>query len=498
MGDSSAKLTAEGATVSKMDKRRGIAVYQDACSGQPGRARNQMPYLLKEFFLLRGWERLPYALVDIRRGSTSFLNDSAFQALSFCDGAFDTSCPILFPVHRQIMGELLKNGIIEESQGRTRLQEQQKYRLYPCRYIRRAHWAITGKCNYRCRHCYLSAPESKYGELSHEQCLDVIRQLSEAGIFTVSLTGGEALVRPDFLEIVDALLERSISISQIYSNGALINEQLLDELDKRGVRPEFSISFDGIGYHDWIRGVTGAEQKALDAFRLLHRRGFPIGVEMTLNKPNLHTLGATIQLLADHGVRSVKTSPTTGAGNWLNEQGRYDLGAEELYNAYLDYLQKYRAAGAPVSIMLGGFFACRKGTDQFQIPCKRYDGSDGMLRQTVCASARTTMYIGADGRLLPCVPLTGSGLEEQMPSITEMPLVQALSDSRYLRAIDTRLDELLDRNEKCRVCEHRLTCGGGCRAGALFTSGEFLGCDEYTCRFFKDKYEERIKAIYAS
>jgi len=219
---------------------------------------------------------------------------------------------------------------------------------------------------------------------------------------------------------------------------------------------------------------------------------------MTLHKRNIHTLEPTVQLLAEHGVRSIKTSPTTGAGNWVSEQGRYDLDVHELYDAYLDYLPKYRAAGAPTSIMLGGFFACQKGSAKFQIPCKRLDGSDRMLRQTVCASARTTMYIGADGRLLPCVPLTGSSLEQEMPRITEMPLVQALFDSRYLRAIDTRLDELLDHNQKCRLCEHSLTCGGGCRAGALFTSHDFLGCDEYTCRFFTGKYEERIKAIFAN
>jgi len=456
-----------------------------------------MPYLLKEFLLLRGWERLPYALVDTRDGRSLFLNQSTFQALSFCDGVSATASPILFPIHRQIIAELHKKGFIEESQGGARLLDRQKYTRFPCRYIARAHWSITGRCNYRCRHCYMSAPEAKYGELSREQCLDIVQQLAEAGIYSVSLTGGEPLVRPDFLEIIDALLERQISVSQIYSNGALINERLLDQLESRHIRPDFSISFDGVGCHDWMRGVPGAEQKVLDAFRLLHARGFPISVEMSLHKANIHTLEATIRLLAEHGVRWVKTSPTTDSGDWLNEHGRYTLGPEELFDAYLDYIRRYRAAGAPLSIMLGGCFSCDKGSEKYWIPCKKYDGSDGMRRQTVCRSARTTMYISADGRLLPCIPLTGSSLQDEMPKITETGLIQALSDSKYLHAIDTRLDELLAHNEKCNSCEHRLTCGGGCRAGALFTSKEYLGCDEYTCYLFKSNFEEKIKAIYA-
>ncbi len=457
-----------------------------------------MRCVLREAFLLRGWERLPYAVVDSRTGGTIFTDDVTFQALSFCDGVLDSGNPVLLPIHRQIIAELHKNGIVEEANEGVRLHEFQKYRRFPCRYIARAHWSITGKCNYRCRHCYMSAPEAKYGELSHEQCLEIVQQLADAGIYRVSLTGGEPLVRADFLEIVDALRERRISISQIYSNGALINDRLLDELESRGIRPEFSISFDGVGWHDWLRGVPGAEQRAVAAFRLLRERSFPITVEMSLHKGNVHTLESTIQLLADHGVRSIKTSPTTDAGNWLNEQGQYTLDPAELSEAYLDYIPKYKAAGAPMAIMLGGCFACDKGSEKYWIPFKKYDGSEAMRRQTLCRSARTTMYIAADGRLLPCIPLTGSALQDEMPKITEMGLVQALSDSKYLEAIDTRLDELLTNNAKCNSCEYGLTCGGGCRAGALFSGGDYLGCDEYTCFFFMNKFEERIRRIYAA
>ncbi|WP_289466325.1 radical SAM protein, partial [Klebsiella pneumoniae] len=72
------------------------------------------------------------------------------------------------------------------------------------RYIRTAHWSITGRCNYRCKHCYMSAPDAKLGELSHETIMSIVQQLIDCGIYQVSLTGGEPLVRKDFMEIVDA------------------------------------------------------------------------------------------------------------------------------------------------------------------------------------------------------------------------------------------------------------------------------------------------------
>lgn len=426
-----------------------------------------------------------------------FLDEQAFQALSFCNGLVDIDNPVVLPVHRQIIALLLENGIIKCCEYGDTLSENQKYQLIPCRFIKRAHWSITGKCNLHCRHCYMSAPDAKYGELSHDQCLDIVRQLSAAGIGEVSLTGGEPLVRSDFLGIVDALLEHGIKIDQIYTNSILVNEKLISELQLRGIKPSFSISFDGVGCHDWLRGLKGAEEKTIRAIRLLRTQGFDVSIETSLHRENLQTLEETLKLLTELGISSWKTSPTSESGNWIKENGQYTLGVLELYDAYLKLIPKYKRLGSPLTIMLGGFFFCHKGSDEYSIPCRKYDGSEKALSQTICPSARNTMYIAADGKLLPCIPLTGLPVQDNMPDITEMPLVQALNCSSYLALIDTRLRDLLAANEKCAACEHRLYCGGGCRAGALMSCSEYLGCDEFTCYFFQNNYEEKIKARWA-
>ena len=451
-----------------------------------------------EPYVLRGWERLPHAIMDQASGKTMFIDDVTFQALSFCNGRIDIDSPFLLPTHKQIIKELKKNGIVKECEYGVELSEEQKYRLIPCRYIARAHWSITGKCNLRCRHCYMSAPQAKYGELSHEQCLSIIHQLADAGITQISLTGGEPLVRDDFLELVDALSNNHIHILQIYSNGVLISEKLLDELMNRGVKPEFSLSFDGVGWHDWLRGTDGAEKLAVDAIKLLRSKGFEVSIETCLHKKNLHTLEATFKLLTELGIRSWKATPASDSGNWAEEGGKYNLTPEELYDAYLDFIPKYKAAGSPMSIMLGGFFASRKGGTSYLLPSKKYNGSEATQKSVICGSARNTMYIAADGKLLPCIPLSGLPIQEEMPSLVDTPLLEALSASNYVKRIDTRLEELLTVNQKCRECEHKYYCGGGCRAGAIVTSGEYLGCDEFTCYIFKNNYEEKIKAAYGS
>ena len=165
-----------------------------------------MYYKLKENFLLRGWEKLPYALVDKNKVSPAFITAKEMQALEMCNGQIDLALPLIPQEIRDLIPQIEKNGIIEPCERGEAINPEQAYKRYPARYIRTAHWSIIGHCNYRCKHCYMSAPDAKYGELSHEQVMSIVQQLIDCGVREVSLTGGEPLVRKDFMEIVDALL----------------------------------------------------------------------------------------------------------------------------------------------------------------------------------------------------------------------------------------------------------------------------------------------------
>ena len=71
-----------------------------------------MFYKLKENYLLRGWEKLPYALVDKNRRKPSFITAKEMQALQLCNGQIDLNLPLIPQEIRDMIPEIEKHGII--------------------------------------------------------------------------------------------------------------------------------------------------------------------------------------------------------------------------------------------------------------------------------------------------------------------------------------------------------------------------------------------------
>src|SRR5208337_4110207 len=83
-------------------------------------------------------------------------------------------------------------------------------------------WNLTRTCNLKCVHCYTASEALKYpGELSTQQCKDVLDDLAAFKVPAVLFSGGEPLVRPDLFEL--AAYARALNLHVVAStNGTLI------------------------------------------------------------------------------------------------------------------------------------------------------------------------------------------------------------------------------------------------------------------------------------
>lgn len=455
-----------------------------------------MRYILNANYQLRGWEKLPYAIVDTKNDEVIFLDEFTFDTLNLCNGKIDFSSPLISEGMRKTASDLEEEGLVRKSEGTDILTENQKYRFYDNRFMKHIHWSITGRCNCRCKHCYMSAPDAKFGELSHDDIFKIIDEMESCGIISCSLTGGEALVRDDFEEIISTIVSKGINITQIYSNGLLVNQSLLNLLDKYDIHPEINMSFDGSGSHDWLRGINGAENAVRNAFLLCKDRGFPTGAEMCIWKGNETKLKETIHDLAEMGCNSVKITPVTDTGLWKdNGYGEdYSLTAEEIFQTYFDYLDDFYAELPQIAVQLGGFFfADGRYPLNYQLPM--IHNADNPLRTSICLHARSNMYISAEGRALTCMGLSGMSEDFQSvyPLVQEVGLKKCLTDSRYMELINTRVEAVIEHNDQCKNCEYKDICLGGCRASAMADGNEdILLADRMACLFFRGGWADRI------
>lgn len=456
-----------------------------------------MHYRVNERYLLRGWEKLPYAVVDSREGAVSFVPKTHMATLMRCDGNWGFDNPLVSDQERSIARVLLEKGIIEECEPGDIISPRQQYLFHENRYMQSIHWCITGKCNYRCRHCSMSAPEGRYGELSLGALLDIARQLAECGVYTVNISGGEPLIRPDFFEIVAELSRQGIIVKQLYTNGLLLDGKILDGLEELDQHPGIVVSFDGVGHHDWLRGVRGAEEAVYRALALCTERGFATTVQMCLHRGNMGSLRETSNRLASLGCARLRVGRVSELGDWNVHGVGMTPTFEEYYDAVLRYIPEYYEDGMPLGLTLSGVFsASPEKPDRYLLaPCQTDAGAGGKL---VFSCARHVMQLFPDGRPAICDTLGPdhvgmSPIASDDPDAETTTLADVLSTgSPYMELLDTRRGSFLERVSECNECEYLRVCGGGCRANAYNEHGSIMGADSAACAFFKGGWAKRV------
>ena len=95
---------------------------------------------------------------------------------------------------------------------------------------------LTVRCNLHCKMCLFrhkdsENPELISKELSAGQWIDLAGQAAEAGTMSLLITGGEAMLRPDFCEIWEGIYKKGFLLT-LYTNGSLVTDQIMETLEK--------------------------------------------------------------------------------------------------------------------------------------------------------------------------------------------------------------------------------------------------------------------------
>lgn len=119
----------------------------------------------------------------------------------------------------------------------------------------------------------------------------------------IVLTGGEPLLRPDILEVGEALKQRGFYWSMV-SNGFLYTEQMHKKVMDAGLKAQ-TISLDGTEEdHNWMRGNPQSFQRTLNAIKIAASdKRLDFDVVTCVNKRNVKRLEEIYSLLSELGVK---------------------------------------------------------------------------------------------------------------------------------------------------------------------------------------------------
>jgi SynChlorMet cassette radical SAM/SPASM protein ScmF len=183
-----------------------------------------------------------------------------------------------------------------------------KQRTYPLNQI---YFYLTEGCNLKCRHCWIApkyqSPDNPFPSLDPDLFRSIIEQAKPLGLSGVKLTGGEPLLHPHIHEILDTVRSEGLRLT-VETNGIFCTPELAEKMKTTCENPFVSVSIDGADAetHEWVRGVEGCFEAALEGVRNLVNAGFKPQIIMALMRRNKEQMEAVVRLAEQLGAGSIK------------------------------------------------------------------------------------------------------------------------------------------------------------------------------------------------
>ena len=231
----------------------------------------------------------------------------------------------------------MSKGTIELGMNRY-LEQKARDRGFPIR----GTFELTPLCNLDCKMCYVHLSNGQLCNaglkvLSGDEWIAIMDQAIESGIMTVLLTGGEAMLHPDFDKIFLHLQSKGLNVC-INTNGILLTEKRI-EFFQRNKPKEIRVTLYGAD-EDTYEKVTGHRSFSIVLENLYRAKaaGLHLGMNIT---PNCY-------MTVEECLSLVRLADSIGIAHMINmslSEPREGTGRENTcHDRALDqYIELYRA-----------------------------------------------------------------------------------------------------------------------------------------------------------
>ena len=454
-----------------------------------------MFYRLQNHIALRKWKFVDRAIYVRNVDHALGVSKEDFEVLLLCDGHHDLE-------DSPVLANLLSKGYIEGCKEGEEPTEWSKFKEYDNMYFPRMNLMITGRCNLNCLHCFNAADNAPLNtEWDYDELIHLLDEAKAVGIHTFTITGGEPMFHPRFMDIVRAIYERDMYIFELNTNGFLITQEVLDEFKRLGCFPLIKISFDGVGYHNWIRQNPKAEDKTIEAIKLCVKNGFRVKAQTQVHSKNYDVMMDTAKLLDSIGCVEMRIIRTTEAPRWEKNSPNTSIPLQDYFRKMLDFAKEYQKSGLNMVIDIWQFMRIYPRFHMYNLVPIMCSPKEFNIRIPMCKGNRGMIAISSSGEAVPCLQMSGWLIERgiSMGNVRKTPLKEILTNSDYLNYATATLFNQIINNDKCSSCDYYKVCTGGCPAlGLLYSKKHFdyYHEDITKCYFFENGwYEKTVKEM---
>lgn len=313
------------------------------------------------------------------------------------------------------------------------------------------HLQLNNVCNLRCPSCYVSLQMEDDSSLPVERWMTLVDEMADMGVFQLALGGGEPLMSPHFVAIVQHSRRRGL-LPNVTTNGHLLTELLLTQIS--GSIGEVRLSFnDGLSVN---RGML--TEKA----SLLKDWGIRFGYNVIVTHRNIGQLEEILSKLIElhpYSITLIRPKPAPHNERWYAANA---LSAED------------SALLAEQLPLMEPLFADTMLTVDCAFSYLFYNLPDAelLLRGVEgCAMGERFVVVAWNGDVYPCSHIRGS--EYKIGNVAEQRFQLIWETSRLFTHAPA---ELRRAEGHCGRCTKRRFCGG-CRAIMWHTTGNLRAAD---------------------
>lgn len=315
--------------------------------------------------------------------------------------------------------------------------------------IKKVTLSLTNKCNLNCDFCAQDSCNKTNDEASLVEIKNYIDNILKLKPLRITLTGGEPMIRKDFLEILNYLSNNFDGKIELMTNAMFICEENVSEIIKNVY--SIDISLDGYDEESCskVRG-PGVFNRIMKSINLLKENNFyNISASMVFGYNNENEIEPFKEFCKNN-----KIIPVTRAFMRLG-RGKYN---EKYLNNDLD------------------MFYCSS----------KLDDDNSNIKAISCNAGSTQLYVNHDGNMYPCPNLQKE--EFLMGNIKNLNCQHIKSILERKEPIFQKIENLQTVNlSKCKNCYYKIFCGYClCNVDNMLESEEIFNynCEKMKTRIF--------------